>query len=309
MTDHTSTTALSSQQARAHEFHRLHHDGVLVLPNAWDVASARLVEDAGAAAVATTSAGVSWSLGVPDGGHLDRHRAVEVVARTVAAVEVPVTADIETGYGDDLEQLAATIHAVLRAGAVGINLEDSRAGGLRDTAEQAERIAAVRATADSSGVALFINARTDLYLLGLGDPSQRFGAAVARAEAYVAAGADGLFVPGVSDPRTIGRLAGALPVPLNVMAGPGAPAVTQLADLGVRRVSVGMAIAQAAHAVTRRAATELLTTGTYTVLQDGLGYAELNQLVAGVRGRDNGEKTPALRPRVGQGLTLRRRRR
>lgn len=266
------------QVARAEGFHRLHHEGVLVLPNAWDVASARLVEEAGAAAVATTSAGVAWSLGVADGGNLDRDRALEVTARIVGAVDVPVTADIETGYGVSLDQLAVTILAVLAAGVVGVNIEDAAGAGLRDRAEQVERIAAVRAAADVAGSALFINARTDVYLLGLGDPDDRLRAAVRRAEAYVAAGADGVFVPGVVDATTIGQLAAASPAPLNVMAGPGAPSVAELAELGVRRVSVGMAIAQAAHALTRRAATELLTAGTYGVLRAGLGYTELQQL-------------------------------
>lgn len=274
----SAAVSTTSQDARAREFHRLHRDGVLVLPNAWDAASARLVQDAGAAAVATTSAGVCWSLGVADGGHLDRERAVAVVARVVAAVDAPVTADIEAGYGEDLDGLTATIRSVLEAGAVGVNLEDAFGAGLRDTAEQAERIAAVRAAADRSGVALFVNARTDVYLLGTDPPAGRLDQAVARAEAYVRAGADGVFVPGVLDPGTIARLAEALPVPLNVMAGPGGPTVAQLADLGVHRVSVGMAIAQAVHALTRRAATELLTDGTYGALQGGLGYAELNQL-------------------------------
>lgn len=266
------------QVARAEVFHRLHHEGVLVLPNAWDVASARLVEEAGAAAVAITSAGVAWSLGVADGGNLDRDRALEVTARIVGAVDVPVTADIETGYGVSLDQLAVTILAVLAAGVVGVNIEDAAGAGLRDRAEQVERIAAVRAAADVAGSALFINARTDVYLLGLGDPDDRLRAAVRRAEAYVAAGADGVFVPGVVDATTIGQLAAASPAPLNVMAGPGAPSVAELAELGVRRVSVGMAIAQAAHALTRRAATELLTAGTYGVLRAGLGYTELQQL-------------------------------
>jgi len=270
-------TPLLRQAARAGAFHRLHHEGVLILPNAWDVASARLVEEAGAAAVATTSAGVSWSLGVADGGHLDGERALEVTARIVGAVDVPVTADIETGYGDSLEQLAATIRAVLAAGAVGVNIEDAAGTGLRDQADQVERIAAVRAAADVAGSALFINARTDVYLLGLGDPADRLRAAVRRAEAYVAAGADGVFVPGVVDSSTIGQLAAAAPAPLNVMVAPGAPSVAELAELGVRRVSVGMAIAQAVHALTRRAATELLTVGTYDALRGGLGYTELNQ--------------------------------
>jgi 2-methylisocitrate lyase-like PEP mutase family enzyme len=268
------TTESSRTQAdRARAFSDLHRDGVLVLPNAWDVASAVLVRDAGARAVATTSAGASWSTGTPDGGHLGRDRAVDLVARITALVDEPVTADIEGGYGADAAAVAVTAQAVLDAGAVGVNLEDGGGAPLRDRREQAERIAAVRATADAAGVALFVNARTDTYLLGVDEP---FAETVRRAEAYLAAGADGIFVPGVADPATIRRLVAAVDAPLNVMAGPGAPGVGQLEDLGVRRVSVGMAIAQAAYGLTHRAAVELLTDGTYDALAGGLGYAEMN---------------------------------
>lgn len=271
---------MPDQRERALAFAALHTDDVLVLPNAWDVASARLVEDAGARAIATTSSGVSWSLGVPDGERLSRGQAVDVVARVVAAVEVPVTADMEAGYGDDLEELAITVRAVLGAGAVGVNLEDSGPSGVRPAGEQAERIALVRATADTAGVPLFVNARADVYLRAVGEPADRLAETVRRAEAYVGAGADGVFVPGVLDPDTVGQLARSIPAPLNVLAGPGAPPVAQLAELGVRRVSVGSAIAQAAYALTRRAALELLGPGTYDALAGGLGYAALNAALA-----------------------------
>jgi 2-methylisocitrate lyase-like PEP mutase family enzyme len=268
------------RQQQATLFHRLHTGRVLVLPNAWDVASARLVERAGAAAVATTSAGVSWSFGTADGNQLPRDSAVDLVGRIVGAVTVPVTADIETGYGDNDKELAVTVRAVLAAGAVGVNLEDSGGAPLRPIAEQRERIAVTRSTATAAGVALFINARIDTYLLGVGDPANRLGDTVRRAEAYLAAGADGVFVPGVVDPAILRQLVAAIAAPLNVMAGPGAPSVAELADLGVRRVTVGMAIAQAAYALTRRAAGELLTTGTYRALEGGLDYGELNAILA-----------------------------
>lgn len=267
---------MTSQQQQAHQFRQLHTAGVVVLPNAWDVASARLVEEAGASAIATTSAGVAWSLGAADGEALDRSQVADVARRIVAEVDVPVTVDLEAGYGASHDELAASVHAVLAAGAVGINLEDAQATGLRDCHAQAERIAVVRATADSAGVALFINARTDTYLQSVGDSGDRLAETVRRAERYLAAGADGVFVPGVLDPDTLHALVRQIPAPLNVMAGPGGPSVTELAELGVRRVSVGMGIAQAAYALVRRAARELLQHGTYDTLQDGLGYAELN---------------------------------
>jgi len=268
-----------TQADLARRFRSSHHqDSPLVLPNAWDAASARLVEHAGAAAVATTSAGVSWSLGVADGERLDRDRALDLVARVAAAVAVPVTADVEGGYAETADGVAATVRGVLAAGAVGVNLEDADhtgPGRLRPVAEQAERFAAARRAADGEGVPLFVNARIDTFLYAVGDPATRLDAVLARATAYVAAGADGIFVPGVTDPATISALVAGIDVPLNVMAGPGSPTVPELAALGVARISVGSAIAQSAYAVVRRGAAELLSSGTYTSLVDTLDVDRL----------------------------------
>ncbi|MFJ4807739.1 isocitrate lyase/PEP mutase family protein [Streptomyces longwoodensis] len=268
---------------RALAFRALHVPGrPLVLPNAWDIASARLVEDAGAAAVATTSAGLAWALGAADGDRLGREDALRAVADVVAAVRVPVTADVESGYATDPEGVAGTVRAVLAAGAVGINIEDALHEGdapLRPVAEQAERIAAARAAADALGVPLFVNARVDTFLRGAGGVDLT----LERAAAFVAAGADGVFVPGAVDPETVKLLVEGVQAPLNVMAGPGAPPVAELAGLGVARVSVGSGIAQAAHALVRRAARELLDAGTYGPLAGGLDYGELNALFAGGR--------------------------
>jgi 2-methylisocitrate lyase-like PEP mutase family enzyme len=277
----------TSHRDKAARFHDLHKGGdVLVLPNAWDVASARIVEEAGAAAVATTSAGVAWSLGAPDGDQLSRDRALDLVARIADAVRAPVTADIESGFGADAKEVAETIGGVIAAGAVGVNLEDSILSGgprLRPIQEQAERIAAARQAADASGIPLFINARVDTYLFEIGDPDRRLVEVVDRATAYVAAGADGLFVPGVIDLEIIRTLAGSTSKPLNVMAGPGSPTVAELAQGGVARVSIGPAIAKVAYAVARRAAEEVLTAGTYDSLAGGLDFAELNRLLAARR--------------------------
>ncbi|RVX42581.1 2-methylisocitrate lyase-like PEP mutase family enzyme [Nonomuraea polychroma] len=251
-------------------FRGLHRGGaVLVLPNAWDAASAAVIEAAGARAIATTSAGVSWANGAPDAQGLTRERMVAAVARIVAAVRVPVTADIEGGYGD----VAATVRAVIEAGAVGVNLEDSGGTPLLSPKDQARRIVEARAAADAAGVDVFINARTDVYLVGI--PGDQPAEVEERARVYADAGADGLFVPGLLDLDVIARLAGG-PLPLNVMAGPGAPAVAELAAAGVARVSVGSAIAQSAYACAARAAAELLGAGTYDALADGLDYGALN---------------------------------
>ncbi|GAA4504271.1 isocitrate lyase/phosphoenolpyruvate mutase family protein [Actinoallomurus oryzae] len=268
----------SDIKARAELFHAL-HDGLLVLPNAWDAVSARLVVDAGARAVATTSAGVAWSLGTPDGDALGRDRAVDLIARVAAAVDVPVSADIEGGYSDTPDGVAKTVEGVLAAGAVGVNLEDAAGPAtLRELADQAERIAAARRAADAADVPLFLNARIDTYLRGVGDPDTRLRDTLTRAAAYADAGASGIFVPAVTDAGTVAALAEGTTLPLNVMAGPGAPDVATLAELGVSRISLGSSIAQAAYAVVRRAARQVLSSGTYDELTGALDYGELNAL-------------------------------
>ncbi|MGW3150983.1 isocitrate lyase/PEP mutase family protein [Streptomyces sp. NPDC001177] len=266
---------------RALAFRALHVPGrPLVLPNAWDAMSARLAEDAGAAAVATTSAGLAWSLGAADGDRLERDRALDAVARIAATVRVPVSADIESGYAKDPAGVAGTVRAVLAAGAVGINIEDALyeegSGALRPVAEQAERIAAAREAADAQGVPLFVNARIDTFLRGAGGVD----ATLERAAAFRAAGADGIFVPGAVDPETVRALVEGIDGPLNVLVGPDAPSVAELAALGVARVSAGSGLAEAAYAVVRRAARELLDAGTYEAQAQGLDYGELNTLLA-----------------------------
>ncbi|GAA0307142.1 isocitrate lyase/phosphoenolpyruvate mutase family protein [Streptomyces polychromogenes] len=266
------TTALEKAAA----FTALHTPTTpLALANAWDVASARIVEAAGAPAVATTSAGVAWSLGSPDGDALARDRALDLIARVASAVSVPVTADIEGGFAADAAGVGETVAGVLAAGAVGVNIED----GTRDPAEQAERLAAARAAAGAAGVPLYINARVDTYLFGLGESATRVDETLARASAYLAAGASGVFVPGVTDPAVIAELAKGIDAPLNVLVGPGAPSVAELGALGVARVSLGSWVAEAAYAVARRATEELLTGGTYGSLAGALPYGEVNALL------------------------------
>ncbi|MFI9724295.1 isocitrate lyase/phosphoenolpyruvate mutase family protein [Streptomyces sp. NPDC052396] len=265
----------STQTDRARLFHSLHTPThPLALANAWDVASALVIEAAGAPAIATTSAGVAWSLGSPDGDTLARDQALNLISRITTAVSVPVTADIEGGYGQDAAGVAETVAGVLEAGAVGVNIED----GNRPPAELAARLTAARGVAERAGVRLFLNARTDTYRLGLGDPATRFKETLERARVYVDAGADGIFVPGVTDSATITALAADISVPLNIMAGPGAPDVAGLGALGVARVSLGAGVARAAFAAARRAAQELYGTGGYHSLADGIPSAELNGL-------------------------------
>lgn len=268
---------------KAAAFRALHDTGVLVLPNAWDAGSAVLIAQAGAAAIATTSGGVAWSLGRTDGHGLSRTEMVEQVRRIAAAVDVPVTADIEGGYGPAPDDVAETVAGAVAAGAVGINLEDSRAPGgpLFDAAAQSERVQAARTAAAAAGLPeLLINVRTDVFLFGIGDADGRLDDVLARASAYQSAGADCLFVPGLVDLDVLAELVKVAPLPINAMAGPGAPSVAEFASAGVRRVSVGTAISQAAYTVARRAAAELLTAGTYTELAEALDFGSINAAFA-----------------------------
>lgn len=268
-----------SQRDRAARFRQLHEQRPLVLPNAWDAASARVIEQAGASAIATTSAGISWVYGRGDGQKLRRDEMIQMVRCIVESVDVPVTADIEGGYGTGSPQdVAETVQSVLAAGVCGINLEDTpgRDGETLLAPEaQAERI---RAAVQAAGGDLFINARIDVYLFQVGAPETRFEETVRRANLYRAAGADCLFVPGVIDAETIAALVRDIDGPVNVMAMPGAPSIPELGKLGVARVSLGPAIIQAALATTQQAARELLEHGTYHTLENSLGFSETNRL-------------------------------
>jgi 2-methylisocitrate lyase-like PEP mutase family enzyme len=246
---------------------------ILVLPNAWDVASARIFEEAGFPAVATSSAGVANALGYADVERIPRDEMIWMVRRIARAVSVPVTADMEAGYGDPV----GTARAVLDAGAVGMNLEDSLSdysGALAEMAAQVRVIEKIRAATD-----IVLNARTDVFLFGVGEPATRFERAVERLNAYREAGADSLFAPGVRDAETIGRLAKAVNGPLNILATAGAPPTAELERLGVRRVSVGSGPMRATMGLTQRIARELKEQGTFASMTDGaLEYKEANKL-------------------------------
>jgi 2-methylisocitrate lyase-like PEP mutase family enzyme len=250
----------------------LHAGAGFVLPNAWDAGSARILEQVGFPAIATTSAGIAWSCGVPDGGTIGRDQMLEHVARIVAAVDVPVTADLEAGYGDTPEEVGRTVALAVEAGAVGANLEDISDGRLFAVDEAVERIAAARAAAPSGSFVL--NARTDTYFAGVdGDV---FAPTVERTTRYLEAGADCVFVPGVVDADTIRRLAAAIPGPLNIVAGlANTIDARTLFSLGVVRVSLGGSLARAALSALERAGRELLDTGTLGFLDDAVGYADL----------------------------------
>jgi 2-methylisocitrate lyase-like PEP mutase family enzyme len=259
------------QKTKAEAFGALHHGGnILILPNAWDAASAAIMEDAGAKAVATSSAAVAWAHGYPDGDALPLPKLLSTIETVARVVSVPVTADIEGGYTDDLGQLAETIKAVIAAGAVGINLED----GARAPDLHARKIEAARKAADDAGVPLFINARIDVYLKRLAEGHAAYTETIQRASKYAAAGASGIFVPGPSDNDLIGRLADEIRLPLNIMLLPTLAPAERLQALGVRRVSSGGAPFRAAYARLAKAAAAYLADGDPAAFAndpDGLG--------------------------------------
>ena len=260
----------------------LHAGSGFVLPNAWDAGSARILEQVGFPAIATTSAGIAWSCGVPDGGALDRDTMLEHVGRIVAAVSVPVTADLEAGYGDTADEVGRTVARAVDLGAVGGNLEDAGRGGLFGIDEAADRIAAARAVAPRGTFVL--NARTDTYFAGTtGDV---FAETVERSVRYLDAGADCVFVPGVVEEDTIRRLAAAIPGPLNVVAGlANTIDAPTLFSLGVTRVSLGGSLARASLSMLERAGRELLDSGTLGFLDGAIGYADLQRRL-GVMSRE-----------------------
>jgi 2-methylisocitrate lyase-like PEP mutase family enzyme len=269
--------------AKADALRRLHAAGpLLVLPNAWDAASARLFVEAGFPALATTSAGVAFSLGYADGERISRSDMLAAVARITARVAVPVTADLEAGYGAAPEAVADTARGAIAAGAVGMNLEDSReedGGALLDFALAVARVRAARDAADGAGVPLVLNARTDAFHPGALAPGRQFAEAVRRGNAFRDAGADCVFVPFVGDSDTIERLVKEIAAPLNILGGPNAPTLRELEALGVRRVTFGSAPMRATLGLVRRMAREWKEKGTYGTLEAyGIPFAELQQL-------------------------------
>jgi 2-methylisocitrate lyase-like PEP mutase family enzyme len=276
---------VQAQALKAEQLRKLHRGPrMLVLPNAWDVISARIVEELGFPAIATTSAGIAATLGYPDGQKISREEMLVVVARIAKAVHVPVTADVEAGYGVTIDDMTQTVKAVVAAGAVGMNLEDVIAGdggSQVDLALQVEKIRAIRRATESLGVPLVLNARTDIYLIPIGPVETRFDRTVERLRAYREAGADCLFAPGLKKPDTIAKLVRAVNGPLNILLMPGMPTLRELENMGVARASAGSGVMRATLGLTRRIAKEMLEAGTYaSMLEDTVPFAEVNELLA-----------------------------
>lgn len=265
----------------ARGFHALHErHGAVLIPNAWDAGSAAILARLGFPAVATTSGGMAWSLGYPDGEAAPLAETLAAVARITRAVEVPVTVDFEAGYGVTPEAVGANVRALLEAGAVGLNLEDGVAHEyLREANEAAARIAAARAAAEAAGIPAFINARVDVWMVGHGaDEAERIDEALRRAEAYLAAGADGVYPIGASDPATLARLCAEIPAPINVAARPGLAGRAELAELGVARITTATRLATSAYARLREVAAELRDSGCFDALAASFEYGHAQAL-------------------------------
>jgi len=271
----------NTQVGKAQAFRKMHdRSAVLVLPNAWDAVTARLFARMEFAAVATTSGGIAWSLGYPDGELAPRGDFVAATGRIARAVELPVTADMEAGYGATPEDVADSVRAVIEAGAVGINLEDGlhAPGALRGIDAAADRIRAAREAAAEAGVPIVINARTDTYLLKYGTTdAERFEETVRRAKAYLAAGADCVFPIGLGDGPTLGALVKTLGAPINVAARPGMPSIAELAQLGVARVSTATRFATLALSAVERAAREMRASGRFECLESALTHPQVQR--------------------------------
>jgi len=279
----TPTTSLRRQSEKAKRLRELHHQPrAVIFANVWDVTSARVVEEAGFPAVATTSAGIANVLGYPDGQQIHCEEMLDVVARIARSVKVPITADMEGGYSTSPLQMYSTCEKLIESGAVGLNLEDSEdeESKLVDLSLYLEKVKAVRQASDDYRVPLVLNARTDAYWWKGADPKTRMQETVRRANAFREAGADCIFVPGLKDLDDIRLFLRESPGPLNILAGPGVPSIPELEAIGVRRVSIGSGGYRAAIGLMRKLVTQLREQGTSNLIGDNaIPFDEINGLL------------------------------
>jgi 2-methylisocitrate lyase-like PEP mutase family enzyme len=271
------------QRQLAEAFRRAHRGPpLLLLPNAWDAMSARQFEAAGFGAVATTSGGLAWALGYADGEKAPWREVVAAHERIVRAVRVPVTADIEAGYGDTPAQVAKSITEILDTGVVGFNLEDGTSRPdmpVRPIEDAVARIRAAREAANATGVPAVINARVDLFIKDVGDPASRFDETVQRGKAYLAAGADCIYPFGLADLDTIARLVKALDnAPVNIVARAGTPPVADFEKIGVARISIASSATLAVMSLIKRIGEELHASGKFDGLDHSMNRPEAQKL-------------------------------
>lgn len=270
--------------ARAHAFRQMHHGSpALLLPNAWDAVSARLFEEAGFRAVATTSGGLAWSLGYADGEGAPWSEVVAATRRIVRVVHVPVSADIESGFGGTASDVFNNVVEIIGAGVVGINIEDSdlrTKGTLRSLEDATERVRAARRAAEHAGVPIVINARTDVFHVNAGPESERPAEALRRAHAYLEAGADCIFLFGHPELSVVAELAGTIKAPVNIVGRPGMPNMSELERLGIARVSTAGGAAMATLATVRDVAQSLFETRGFDRLTSNVKRTDLQQWFA-----------------------------
>ena len=275
---------MQKQAEKAEQFRKLHHGPrLLLLPNAWDVVSARILEECGHPAMATSSAAVAFSLGYPDGERISRDEMLQVAGRIARAVDVPVTADLEAGYGTSAKDMVETVKAAIAAGVIGMNLEDVTGdgeGSFVDLPLQVAKIRAICDTAKSLGIPFVLNARTDIYLLPIGPEATRFDRTVERLRAYRDAGATCLFAPGVYDRETVAKLVKAVEAPVNILAHPACPPIAELEKMGVARVSTGSGLMRAALGLVRRIGKEMLESRSCeTMFAGSIPHSQLNRMM------------------------------
>jgi 2-methylisocitrate lyase-like PEP mutase family enzyme len=266
------------QKEKAELFMKYHHDKeILILCNSWDVGSSKLIEACGYKAIATTSMGIAASMGYPDCQIIQLSEMIEVITGIVNGVQVPVTVDIESGYGNNINEIIESIKKIIATGIVGINIEDSIDLNpiLIDELEFCERISAIRALSDSMGFHLVINARTDSFYTSLSSPREKLLESIKRGNKYREAGADCIFVQPVGEKETISTLVKEINGPINILSNPtigvGSPlSVSELQDLGVARLSIGSSLMKATLALIKKVADELSQKGTYDILLDTL---------------------------------------
>lgn len=270
--------------AKAERFCALHKgQNTMILPNAWDVISAKMFEECGCKAIGTTSAGIAMSLGYPDGQEIPFETMLSVIKNMVNSVDVPVSADIESGYCKTTKEILHTIDQVISAGVVGINLEDGTGdinSPIYDPILQQEKISAIREHCDSIGFPLFINARTDIFWLNLGEPESRIDEAIHRVKLYEEAGADCVFVPALKDKEEIQKLRKAVNCPINLLAVPGLPSLQELSEIEIERVSTGSSPFRASVSLLKQIGDEIVNQRTFNkMIDDVLSYGEVSGLV------------------------------
>ncbi len=269
----------SQQKTLAASFLARHHaPPVLLLPNVWDALSARLFVEAGFDAVATTSGGLAWALGYPDGELTPWSEVVAATARITRCVQVPVTADIEAGYGATPDEVGAHVAEIIRAGAVGVNLEDARGGSMLTLDDAVARLKAARKAAITEGVPIVLNARCDIFHLPHGDEGAGFSAAVERCKAYFAAGADCVYPFGLRDPETIARFVKAVGGPVNITGRPGMPDAAALQGIGVARITIASAPTMVIMDAIAKLASEFRATGSFELFTTTLRRPDIQRL-------------------------------